>query len=96
MRSPLIAWDDRKSVVDKEIVHLDNSSEDAGPAKRQPRGKKGTSGSPKGKALGTRNTSTLAAEALLDGECEGLTLMLIEMAKGKNIAAMRFVMPAIA
>ncbi len=33
----------------------------------------GQSGNPAGKAKGTRNATTLALEALLDGEAEALT-----------------------
>ena len=41
---------------------------------------KGRSGNPRGKPQGARHRTTLAAEALLDGEAEGLTRKAIEMA----------------
>lgn len=50
---------------------------------------KGISGNPEGKRKGTRNTATLVAESLLDGESESLTKKLIEMANEGNMAAMR-------
>jgi Family of unknown function (DUF5681) len=51
--------------------------------------RKGMSGNPRGKAPGTRNRATLAAEALLDGEAEALTRKAIEMAKQGDITALR-------
>ena len=52
--------------------------------------RKGTSGNPEGRPKGSRNKSTLAVEALLDGEAEALTRKIIEMAKGGNLAALKF------
>ena len=49
----------------------------------------GQSGNPAGKPKGARNRSTLAAEALLDGEAEGLTRKAIELALGGDAAALR-------
>lgn len=47
----------------------------------------GESGNPAGKRRGTRNATTLAVEALLDGEAEALTRRAIELAlKGDTIA----------
>lgn len=40
----------------------------------------GRSGNPAGKAKGTLNETTLALEALLDGEAETLTRKAIELA----------------
>ena len=42
--------------------------------------KKGKSGNPDGKPKGSRNKTTLAMEALLDGEADALTRKAIEMA----------------
>ena len=86
---------DGKPVVNKEIFEMDEFEPKDTKDAKKPRGrpfKKGRSGNPAGKAQGTRNSATLAAETLLEGECEGLTRILIEMAKGGNIAAMRLVM----
>jgi Family of unknown function (DUF5681) len=51
--------------------------------------KPGTSGNPTGKPAGARNKTTLAAEALLDGEAEDLTRKAIELAKAGDMAALR-------
>src|SRR5215813_5064816 len=42
-----------------------------------------------GRPLGARHKATLAAEALLDGEAEGLTRKAIEAALGGDMAALR-------
>ena len=47
----------------------------------------GKSGNPAGKPAGARNKTTLAVEALLDGEAEGLTRKAIELANAGDIAA---------
>lgn len=49
----------------------------------------GQSGNPAGKAKGARNRTTLAVEALLDGEAEALTRRAIEMALDGDGPAMR-------
>ncbi len=51
--------------------------------------KKGQSGNPTGRPKGARNKSTLAAEALLDGEAEVLTRKVIELAKDGDRTALR-------
>jgi hypothetical protein len=48
-----------------------------------------------GKPKGTRNKTTLALEALLDGEAEALTRKAVEMALAGDGAAMRLVMDRI-
>lgn len=50
---------------------------------------KGQSGNPAGKRKGTRHRSTLAMEALLAGEAEGLTRRAIELALEGDTVAMR-------
>jgi hypothetical protein len=54
--------------------------------------KPGQSGNPKGRPKGSRNQSTLAMEALLDGESEALTRKAIELALGGDITALRLCM----
>jgi hypothetical protein len=49
----------------------------------------GQSGNPAGKPKGTRNKTTLALEALFDGEAEALTRKAIELAKTGDIPALR-------
>ena len=50
----------------------------------------GKSGNPAGKPAGARNKTTLAVEALLEGEAEGLTRKAIELAKAGDMQALRF------
>src|ERR1051326_5136458 len=44
---------------------------------------------PRGRPLGARNRSTLAAEALLEGEAEALTRKAIELARDGDLTALR-------
>ena len=50
---------------------------------------KGKSGNPRGRPLGSRNSATLAAEALLEGEAEKLTRKCIELAMDGDTVALR-------
>ena len=52
----------------------------------------GQSGNPNGRPKGARNKTTLAIEALLDGEAETLTRKAIELAKGGDLTALRMCM----
>ena len=57
-----------------------------------PRGRsfrKGKSGNPDGRPRGARNRTTLAVEALLDGEAEALTRKAIELALNGDHMALR-------
>jgi hypothetical protein len=56
----------------------------------------GKSGNPAGKLKGTRNKTTLAVEALLDGEAETITRKAIELAKEGNLTALRLCLDRIA
>jgi hypothetical protein len=49
----------------------------------------GKSGNPNGRPKGSRNSATLVAEALLDGEAETITRKLIEKAKAGDTMALR-------
>lgn len=73
-------------------------SVDAENSVRKQRGRpflKGVSGNPAGKPKGARNRSTLAAEALLDGEAERLTRKAIELALGGDVVALKLCMERI-
>jgi len=52
----------------------------------------GQSGNPAGKPKGTRHKTTLACEALLDGEAEAITRKAIDAAKGGDMIAIRLCM----
>jgi hypothetical protein len=55
----------------------------------QGRFSKGQSGNPRGKPKGARHRTTLAAEALLDGEAETITRKVIELALAGDTVALR-------
>src|SRR5271166_907949 len=57
--------------------------------------KRGQSGNPSGKPKGSRNRTTLAIEALLEGEAEALTRVCIERAKAGDSTALRLAMERI-
>jgi len=61
----------------------------AGNKQKAGRFKPGKSGNPAGKKPGTRNKSTMAAQALLDGEAQALTRKAVELALDGNMAALR-------
>ena len=71
----------------------------AGQQPRRGKGKpfeKGRSGNPAGKPAGTRNSTTMAIEKLLDGEGTAITRTCIERAKAGDGIALRLVMERIA
>ncbi len=57
---------------------------------------KGKSGNPAGKPKGARHKTTIAIEALLDGEAEALTRKAIEKAKEGDMTALRLYLDRIA
>ena len=56
----------------------------------------GQSGNPNGRPRGARNKTTLAVEALLDGEAESITRKAIELAKSGDGPALRLCLDRIA
>jgi hypothetical protein len=52
----------------------------------------GRSGNPGGRPKGSRNRSTMALEAIFDGESEALTRKVIELAKDGDTVALRMCM----
>jgi len=56
---------------------------------------KGQSGNPKGKAKGTKNKVTLAAESLLSGELENICRRLIQEALSGNMQAVKMILDRI-
>lgn len=57
--------------------------------RKDTRFKPGQSGNPKGRPPGARNRATMAAQELLDGEVEGLTRKVIQMALDGDAVALR-------
>ena len=57
---------------------------------------KGVSGNPRGKPPGTLNRTTLAVQALLDGEAEELTRKCVELALQGDSTALRLCMERLA
>lgn len=64
-------------------------------AKGDGRFKPGQSGNPAGKPKGARNATTLAMEALLDGQAQALTTKAIELALEGDMQALRLCMDRI-
>ena len=58
--------------------------------------KKGQSGNPSGRPKGARHKTTVAVEALLDGEAEEITRKAIEKAKEGDMIAIRLCMDRVA
>jgi hypothetical protein len=54
--------------------------------------KPGQSGNPAGRPVGSRNSASIAMDALLDGEAKAITDKCIEMAKAGDGAALRLCM----
>jgi len=63
----------------------DNTEAKQGATQFQP----GQSGNPGGRPKGARNATTLALEALLDGEARALTRKAVELALAGDMAALR-------
>jgi hypothetical protein len=53
---------------------------------------KGTSGNPSGRPPGSRNRSTLMMESILEEDAQEIIGTLVDMAKGRNIHAIRLCM----
>lgn len=64
-------------------------------ASNQGRFKPGQSGNPAGRPKGARHATTLAIEALLDGEAEIITRKAIDAAKAGDMVAIRLVLDRI-
>lgn len=58
--------------------------------------RKGQSGNPAGKPIGARHKTTLAVQALLDGEAETLTRKAVDLALAGDITALRLCLERIA
>ncbi|WP_284945349.1 DUF5681 domain-containing protein [Acidisoma cladoniae] len=56
----------------------------------------GQSGNPKGRTPGTRNKTTVAIEALLDGQAEAITQKAIDLAMMGDTVALKLVLERIA
>ena len=56
----------------------------------------GQSGNPGGRPVGSKNTTTLAVEALLDGEAEAITRRAINAAMAGDMTAIKLVLDRVA
>lgn len=70
--------------------------ENAGSKQASTRFVRGRSGNPAGRPRGARHKTTIAIEALLEGEAEGLTRKAIEMAKAGDTVALRLCLDRLA
>jgi hypothetical protein len=70
--------------------------ENTGPQQVDTRFKPGQSGNPSGRPKGARHRTTVAIEALLEGEGEALTRKAIELAKSGDMQALRLCMDRLA
>jgi uncharacterized protein DUF5681 len=68
---------------------LNTGPEKTGRKQADTRFKPGQSGNPDGRPRGSRNATTLALEALLDGQSETLTQKAIDLALGGDMGALR-------
>ena len=59
---------------------------------KQGKFRKGKSGNPLGRPRGIRNKATIAAEALFEGEIEGICRKAIEETKRGNIQSIKLVL----
>jgi hypothetical protein len=64
-------------------------------AKQAGRFQKGTSGNPNGRPKGSRNSATLACDALLEGQAEALAQKAIQMGLKGDAVALRLCMDRI-
>jgi uncharacterized protein DUF5681 len=71
------------------LIQSQPDPETTGRKQRQSQFQSGQSGNPSGRPPGARNKTTLAVEALLDGEAEVLTRKAIELAKAGDLVALR-------
>jgi hypothetical protein len=73
------------------VVCMDtfNRAENTAPKQRGRPFERGKSGNPKGRPKGARNSATVLAEALLDGEVNAITRKLIEKALDGDTTALR-------
>jgi Family of unknown function (DUF5681) len=68
-----------------QLANSENTERKQKPQLFQP----GQSGNPSGRPRGSRNKTTLAVDALLDGEAETLTRKAIDLAKAGDLVALR-------
>lgn len=71
---------------------IETSPENAGKMQASGKFQKGQSGNPNGKAKGTKNRATIAAEQLLQNNLDNICLRLIEEALTGNMLAIKLVL----
>jgi hypothetical protein len=82
----------KKRVVVAPAQSSDAQIENTAPKQRRYGFQPGQSGNPAGKPKGARHKTTLAMEALLEGEADTITRKAIELAKAGDLIAIRIVM----
>ncbi len=74
----------------------DDTGKEQGPNGGGSRYSRGQSGNPSGRPKGTRNRTTMAVEALLEGQAEAIAGKAIELALEGDTVALRLVMERVA
>jgi hypothetical protein len=75
--------------VSEQIIHDTSGKSDTKPSGRF---RRGVSGNPGGRPAGSRNRASLVADALADGELEGIVKQVIEDAKAGDAKAREIVL----
>jgi hypothetical protein len=75
---------------------LNKSTDDTGRKQAAGKFQRGKSGNPAGRPRGSRNATTLAVEALLEGEYEALTRKAIELATAGDMQALKLCLDRLA
>lgn len=82
-------WKTEKLSDQPMVIHM---SENAGKMQVFGTFQKGQSGNPRGKAKGTKNRATLAAEQLLQGDLDNICRRLVEEALTGNMQAIKLIL----
>jgi hypothetical protein len=81
--------DDELTTPSMDAIESRPSAENTAKKQRGRPFKAGRSGNPEGRPRGSRNKATMAVEALLDGDAEGIARKAVEKALEGDMAALR-------